>query len=343
MSADNKPGLGKKLVLGFSGGLDTTFCVKYLGEDLGYEVHSIIVNTGGFSDEELKKIEEHAYALGVKTHTTVNAVKSYYDRILRYLVYGNVLKNNTYPLSVSAERLSQALSIAEHAKALKADAVAHGSTGAGNDQVRFDMIFHIMIPQVEIITPIRDLKLSREAEIEYLKNKGVNINFEKAQYSINKGLWGTSVGGKETLSSNGMLPESAWPTQMTKDGEEEMVKLGFAKGELNAVNDKNFDHPSEAIKYLQALAGPYGIGRDIHVGDTIIGIKGRVGFEAAAPMVILKAHHALEKHVLTKWQLSWKDQLAQFYGNWLHEGLTAMCNRKCVCAAAALQVPGDWH
>jgi argininosuccinate synthase len=320
MSADNKPGLGKKLVLGFSGGLDTTFCVKYLGEDLGYEVHSIIVNTGGFSDEELKKIEEHAYALGVRTHTTVNAVRSYYDRIIRYLVYGNVLKNNTYPLSVSAERLSQALSIAEHARALNADAVAHGSTGAGNDQVRFDMIFHIMIPQVEIITPIRDLKLSREAEIDYLKKKGVNMNFEKAQYSINKGLWGTSVGGKETLNSNGMLPESAWPTQMTKAGEEEMVTLGFVKGELKTVNDRSFDHPSEAIKHLQSIAGPYGIGRDIHVGDTIIGIKGRVGFEAAAPMVILKAHHALEKHVLTKWQLSWKDQLAQFYGNWLHEG-----------------------
>ncbi|HLO81129.1 MAG TPA: argininosuccinate synthase domain-containing protein [Chitinophagaceae bacterium] len=320
MSADNKPGIGKKLVLGFSGGLDTTFCVKYLGEDLGYEVHSIIVNTGGFTEDELKKIEEHAYALGVKTHTTVNAVRSYYDRIIRYLVYGNVLKNNTYPLSVSAERLSQALSIAEHAKALKADAVAHGSTGAGNDQVRFDMIFHIMIPQVEIITPIRDLKLSREAEIEYLKQKGVNMNFEKAQYSINKGLWGTSVGGKETLNSNGILPESAWPTQMTKAGTEESVKLGFEKGELKSVNDKTFDHPTEAIKHLQNIAGPYGIGRDIHIGDTIIGIKGRVGFEAAAPMVILKAHHALEKHVLTKWQLSWKDQLSQFYGNWLHEG-----------------------
>jgi argininosuccinate synthase len=250
----------------------------------------------------------------------VNAVRSYYDRIIRFLVYGNVLKNNTYPLSVSAERLSQALSIAEHAKALKADAVAHGSTGAGNDQVRFDMIFHIMIPNVEIITPIRDLKLSREAEIEYLKKKGVNMNFDKAQYSINKGLWGTSVGGKETLSSNGILPESAWPTQMTKAGAEETVKLGFEKGELKTVNDKTFDHPTEAIKQLQAIAGPYGIGRDIHIGDTIIGIKGRVGFEAAAPMVILKAHHALEKHVLTKWQLSWKDQLAQFYGNWLHEG-----------------------
>jgi argininosuccinate synthase len=317
---DPKPGTGKKLVLGFSGGLDTTFCVKYLGEDLGYEVHSIIVNTGGFSEDELKKIEAHAYALGVKTHTTVNAVKSYYDRIIRYLVYGNVLKNNTYPLSVSAERLSQALSIAEHTKKLNADAVAHGSTGAGNDQVRFDMIFHIMIPSVEIITPIRDLKLSREAEIEYLKQKGVAMNFEKAQYSINKGLWGTSVGGKETLNSNGMLPESAWPTPMSRGSQEEEVVVRFEKGELVGVNGKSFDHPTEAIQYLQTLAGPYGIGRDIHVGDTIIGIKGRVGFEAAAPMVILKAHHALEKHVLTKWQLQWKDQLALFYGNWLHEG-----------------------
>jgi argininosuccinate synthase len=309
----------KKIVLGFSGGLDTSFCVKYLGEDKGYEVHSIIVNTGGFSEEELKQIEAHAYKLGVKTHTTVDAVQSYYDRIIRYLIYGNVLKNNTYPLSVSAERLSQAVHIAEHVQKLKADAVAHGSTGAGNDQVRFDMIFHIMIPGVEIITPIRDLKLSREAEIEYLKGKNVDMNFSKSMYSINKGLWGTSVGGKETLSSKGILPEEAWPTQVTQTGSQE-VKLSFEKGELKAVDDKSFGHPSEAIQYLQTIAGPYGLGRDIHVGDTIIGIKGRVGFEAAAPMVILKAHHALEKHVLTKWQLNWKDQLAQFYGNWLHEG-----------------------
>jgi argininosuccinate synthase len=309
----------EKIVLGFSGGLDTTFCVKYLSEDKGYEVHSIIVNTGGFSEDELQKIEAHAYKLGVKTHTTVNAVKSYYDSIIKYLVYGNVLKNNTYPLSVSAERLSQALHIAEHVKKTGAKAVAHGSTGAGNDQVRFDMIFHIMIPGIEIITPIRDLKLSREEEIEYLKKKGVEMNFEKAAYSINKGLWGTSVGGKETLKSKGILPEEAWPTQVTKQDSEE-VKLGFEKGELKRVNDKIFAHPTEAIQYLQSIAGAYGIGRDIHVGDTIIGIKGRVGFEAAAPMVILKAHHALEKHVLTKWQLQWKDQLAQFYGNWLHEG-----------------------
>src|SRR5215204_1704257 len=310
---------GRKVVLGFSGGLDTSYCVKYLTEEQGYEVHSIIVNTGGFSDEELHNIEQHAYKLGVKSHTAVNAVKSYYDSIIKYLIYGNVLKNNTYPLSVSAERLSQALYIAEHVKALNADAVAHGSTGAGNDQVRFDMIFHIMIPGIPIITPIRDLKLSREEEIAYLKETGVEMNFEKSMYSINKGLWGTSVGGKETLSSHGMLPDEAWPTQVTKSDTEE-VKLHFEKGELKKVNDKKFHHPSEAIQYLQSIAGPFGIGRDIHVGDTIIGIKGRVGFEAAAPMVILKAHHALEKHVLTKWQLNWKDQLAQFYGNWLHEG-----------------------
>lgn len=310
---------GTKVVVGFSGGLDTSFCVKYLTEEKGFEVHSVIVNTGGFSKEELLQVETHAYNLGVKTHTTVDAVKTYYDSIIRFLIYGNVLKNNTYPLSVSAERLSQALHIAEHTKKLNAKAVVHGSTGAGNDQVRFDMIFHIMIPDTEIITPIRDMKLSREAEINYLQSKGVTMNFEKATYSINKGLWGTSVGGKETLHSKGMLPEEAWPTQVSKSQPEE-VKLGFVKGELKTINDQQFEHPTDAIQYLQSIAGPFGIGRDIHVGDTIIGIKGRVGFEAAAPMVILKAHHALEKHVLTKWQLNWKDQLAQFYGNWLHEG-----------------------
>ncbi len=309
----------KKLVLGFSGGLDTTYCAIYLSQEKGYEVHSVIVNTGGFTEDELKQIEKHAYALGVKTHTTINAIKSYYDSIVKYLIYGNVLKNNTYPLSVSAERLSQALHIAEHAKKMNAVAVAHGSTGAGNDQVRFDMIFNIMIPGIEIITPIRDLQLSREAEIEYLKSKGVEMNFQKAAYSINKGLWGTSVGGKETLHSKGILPEEAWPTPATKTGVEE-IKIHFEKGEITWVNNQHFTHPAHAIQYIQSIAAPYGIGRDIHVGDTIIGIKGRVGFEAAAPMVIIKAHHALEKHVLTKWQLNWKDQLAQFYGNWLHEG-----------------------
>lgn len=309
----------EKIVLGFSGGLDTTYCVKYLTDDLGYEVHSIIVNTGGFTEEELKRIENHAYKLGVASHKTVNAVQSYYERIIKYLVMGNVLKNNTYPLSVSAERLMQALNIAEHTKALGAKMVAHGSTGAGNDQVRFDMIFNIMIPDVKILTPIRDLKLSREEEITYLKAKGVEMNFEKAVYSINKGLWGTSVGGRETLTSKGALPDHAWPTQVTKTGKEE-VEIHFSNGQITGINNKTYDHPVEAIEALTEIAAPYGIGRDIHVGDTIIGIKGRVGFEAAAPVLIIKAHHALEKHVLTKWQLAHKDQLALFYGNWLHEG-----------------------
>ena len=309
----------KKVVLAFSGGLDTSYCVKYLSEEKGYEVYTITVNTGGFDAAEVKAIEARAKNLGVVSHITVDETKNYYDTVIRFLIYGNVLKNNTYPLSVSAERMSQALATANYAKKVKADAVAHGSTGAGNDQVRFDMILNILVPGIDIITPIRDMKLSREQEIEYLKSKGVIYDFRKAMYSVNKGIWGTSVGGKETLKSLGTLPEEAWPTQVTKTASE-TVKLSFERGELKKVNDKSFSHPMEAIQHLQSIAGAYGIGRDIHVGDTIIGIKGRVGFEAAAPVVIIKAHHALEKHVLTKWQLSWKDQLSQFYGNWLHEG-----------------------
>lgn len=321
MPEDKKTELkpGSKIVLGFSGGLDTSYCVKYFTKEKGYDVHTIIVDTGGFTSLELQDIEKHAYTLGASSHSTVYASNDYYERIIRFLIFGNVLKNNTYPLSVSAERLIQAINIAQFTKFLGADAVAHGSTGAGNDQVRFDMIFHVMIPGIDIITPIRDMKLSREEEISYLKKNGVEMNFEKSAYSINKGLWGTSVGGKETLSSKGTLPESAWPTQVTKETAEE-VQLTFSCGQLIAVNGNHFDHPVTAIQSLQAIAAPFGIGRDIHVGDTIIGIKGRVGFEAAAPILIIKAHHALEKHVLTKWQLNWKDQLALFYGNWLHEG-----------------------
>ncbi len=310
--------MSNKVVLAFSGGLDTTYCVKYLTDEKGLEVHTAIVNTGGFSAEELKDIEKKAYELGVKSHTTLDIIDKYYEECVKFLVYGNVLKNNTYPLSVSAERVFQALAIAEHCKKIGATAVAHGSTGAGNDQVRFDMVFNILIPTVEIITPIRDLKLSREAEIEYLKAKGVVRDWTKAQYSINVGIWGTSVGGKETLTSNQYLPESAFPTQVSKTGEEE-VELTFEKGELVALNGKKMK-PVEAIQALHKIVAPYGIGRDIHVGDTIIGIKGRVGFEAAAPIVIIKAHHTLEKHTLTKWQMYWKEQLSGWYGNFVHEG-----------------------
>jgi argininosuccinate synthase len=335
----------KKVVLAFSGGLDTSYCVKYLSEEKGFEVHTITVNTGGFDEKEVREIETRAKNLGVASHKTVDETRNYYDKVIRYLIYGNILKNNTYPLSVSAERMSQALAVATYAKELKASAVAHGSTGAGNDQVRFDMILNILVPGIEIITPIRELKLSREEEISYLKSKGVQMNFDKAMYSINKGIWGTSVGGKETLKSLGMLPEEAWPTQVTKTGTE-TVKLSFEKGELKKVNDKSFVHPTEAIQFLQSIAGAYGIGRDIHVGDTIIGIKGRVGFEAAAPILVLKAHHALEKHVLTKWQLSWKDQLAQFYGNWLHEGQyldPVMRDIEAFLTNAQQNVTGDVH
>lgn len=309
----------QKVVLAFSGGLDTSYCVKYLSEEKGLEVHSVLVDTGGFSAEELQTIEDKAYSLGVQKHTTISQTDAYYQQCIKYLVYGNILKNNTYPLSVSAERVFQAIAVADYAKSINADLVAHGSTGAGNDQVRFDLVFNILIPNAKIITPIRDNKLSREAEIEYLKSKGVSQEWHKAAYSINKGLWGTSVGGKETLTSHGYLPESAFPTQVSKTNPKQ-VDLHFEKGELKGINEKRFENPVDAIKLLTQIAGPFGIGRDIHVGDTIIGIKGRVGFEAPAPLIIIKAHHALEKHVLTKWQLYWKEQLASWYGNLLHEG-----------------------
>ncbi|WP_149914347.1 argininosuccinate synthase [Sphingobacterium cavernae] len=308
----------KKVVLAFSGGLDTSFCCIYLTKDLGLEVHSVVVNTGGFSAEELKNIEARAYELGVKSHTTIDETENYYRETIKYLIFGNVLKNATYPLSVSAERVCQATAIANYAKKIGAESVAHGSTGAGNDQVRFDMIFNTLIPGVEIITPIRDLKLSREAEIEYLGKHGFPYSAEKAKYSINKGLWGTSVGGAETLTSNQYLPESAWPTAATST-EPQTVTIDFEKGEPVALNGEKIG-AVKVIQQLQDLAQPYGIGRDIHVGDTIIGIKGRVGFEAAGPIILVKAHHTLEKHTLTKWQLAWKDQIAAFYGNWMHEG-----------------------
>ncbi|MDF0693045.1 argininosuccinate synthase [Aquirufa ecclesiirivi] len=308
-----------KVILAFSGGLDTSFCVKYLSEERGMEVHSALVDTGGFSPEELKAIEAKAYALGVSSHVTLDVVDSYYQDCLRYLVYGNVLKNNTYPLSVSAERVFQATAVAKYAEKLGAKAIAHGSTGAGNDQVRFDVVFRILAPECEVITPIRDLQLSREAEIDFLKSKGVVQEWHKAAYSINKGLWGTSVGGKETLTSDGYLPEDAWPTQLTKTTPEK-ISLEFEQGELVGINGKKARSKVAAIRELTEIASAFAIGRDIHVGDTIIGIKGRVGFEAPAPLIIIKAHHSLEKHILTKHQLYWKQNIGDMYGTLLHEG-----------------------
>jgi argininosuccinate synthase len=309
----------KKVLLAYSGGLDTTYCALYLSKIKNLEVHAVTVNTGGFDEAEIRQIEARAHKLGIASYKAIDVTEEYYDDCVKFLIFGNMLKNGTYPLSVSAERLVQAITIAKVAKAINADCIAHGSTGAGNDQVRFDGVFQTMCPEMEIITPIRDLRLSRESEIEFLKEHGVEMNFEKAKYSINKGLWGTSVGGKETLTSNQYLPEEAWPTPLTST-EPQTIELEFIKGEPVVLNGEKFDHPTFLIQKLQQLAQPYGIGRDIHVGDTIIGIKGRVGFEAAAPLIIIKAHHLLEKHTLTKWQIYWKDQLSGFYGNWLHEG-----------------------
>lgn len=310
----------EKVVLAYSGGLDTSFCAVYLSKVKNLEVHAVMVNLGGFSDEELKKTEERAYQLGAKSFEVINDEDNYYQNCIKYLIFGNVLKNNTYPLSVSSERVFQATAIAKYAKEIGAKFIAHGSTGAGNDQVRFDSIFQILLPEVEIITPIRDLKVSRNEEIEFLKEHGFEMNFEKSQYSINKGLWGTSVGGKETLTSNEALPESAFPTQISKT-EPETLSILFEKGELKEVNGKSFANPVQAIQYIQEIAQPFGIGRDTHVGDTIVGIKGRVSFEAAAPLIIVKAHHLLEKHTLTKSQMLIKDQLSLQYGNYLHDGL----------------------
>ncbi len=307
----------KKLVLAYSGGLDTSYCLIKLSQE-GYEVHAISINTGGFNTQEIQEMKSKALQMGAKTYQSINALNTFYNKVVKYLVFGNVLKNNTYPLSVSAERIVQAMEIVAYANKIGASAIAHGSTGAGNDQVRFDLIFQVMAPDIEIITPIRDQKLSREAEIDYLKENGVTLSWEKGQYSINKGLWGTSVGGKETLTSKESLPDSAYPSQVQSQKPEKST-LHFEKGEFVGINDQ-MGNPVNNIIKLQHQANKFGIGRDTHVGDTIIGIKGRVGFEAAAPLLIIKAHHLLEKHTLSKWQQFQKEQLGSFYGMLLHEG-----------------------
>jgi argininosuccinate synthase len=308
----------EKLVLAYSGGLDTSFCLKYLTKDKNFEVHTVLVNTGGFSTSELENIEKRAKEIGAHTHHSLNVEKEYYQKCIKYMVFGNILKNGTYPLSVSSERTIQASAVVEFAKKIGATHIAHGSTGAGNDQIRFDIVIKILAPEIKIITPIRDLKLSREDEIDYLKKNGIDIDYKKMAYSINKGLWGTSVGGKETLTSKNPLPDEAYPSQPTKEGSEQMV-ISFNKGEISQVNGTKFENPVAAIREVEKIASAYAIGRDIHVGDTIVGIKGRVGFEAAAPLVIIKAHHLLEKHTLSKWQMYWKEQLANWYGMLLHE------------------------
>ncbi len=308
----------EKVLLAFSGGLDTSFCAMYLAQEKGYEVHTAVANTGGFSEAELKIIEDKAYRLGAKSHVTLDVTQEYYEKSIKYMVFGNVLRNGTYPISVSSERIFQAIAIINYAKEIDAQYVAHGSTGAGNDQVRFDLTFDVLAPNIKILTPTRDMVLTREYEINYLKEHGFVADFTKMEYSINKGLWGTSIGGKETLKSEQTLPESAYPSQVEKEGEE-TVTISFENGEICAVNGQTNVNKVLLINQLEEIASKYGIGRDMHIGDTIIGIKGRVGFEAAAPLLIINAHKMLEKHTLTKWQQYWKDQLGNWYGMFLHE------------------------
>ena len=308
----------EKVLLAFSGGLDTSFCAMYLAKEKGYEVHTAVANTGGFSEEELKLIEDKAYRLGAASHVTLDVTQEYYEKSIKYMVFGNVLRNGTYPISVSSERIFQALAIIHYAKEIGADYVAHGSTGAGNDQVRFDLTFDVIAPEIKILTPTRDMVLTREYEINYLKEHGFVADFTKMEYSINKGLWGTSIGGKETLKSNQTLPEEAYPSQVEKQGEES-VTISFEKGEITAINGVSNENKVLLINQLEEIANKFGIGRDMHIGDTIIGIKGRVGFEAAAPLLIINAHKMLEKHTLTKWQQYWKEQLGNWYGMFLHE------------------------
>ena len=307
----------EKILLAFSGGLDTTFCAIYLAKEKNLEVHSALVNTGGFSETELEGVKAHADRLGIVSHAAIEVTADYYNRCIRYMIFGNILKNRSYPLSVSSERTFQAIALVNYAKEHGFKKIAHGSTAAGNDQVRFDLVFQVLAPDIEIITPIRELQIARADEIEYLQKAGVEMDWSKLEYSINQGIWGTSVGGKETLVSNSELPEQAYPTQVEKSGTE-MVSIEFDKGEPVGLNGQRYE-PLVVIRELEKIAGAWGVGRDVHVGDTIIGIKGRVGFEAAAARVIIDAHLALEKHVLTKWQLHWKEQVGQWYGMFVHE------------------------
>tara|TARA_Y200000002_G_scaffold250499_1_gene207547 strand:+ start:86 stop:1282 length:1197 start_codon:yes stop_codon:yes gene_type:complete len=307
----------KTIVLAYSGGLDTSYCLKKLSTE-GFSVHALLINTGGFSKSDLNKIEKQAKKLGASRFISIDAKEEFYNKIIKFLIFGNVLKNNSYPLSVSSERIIQAIEIMNYSKKHNINNIAHGSTGAGNDQVRFDSIFQTLNPNIKIITPIRDNNISRKKEISYLKSMGINLTWNKSRYSINKGIWGTTIGGDETLTSNKPLPDKAF-TKKLLEKRNKLIDLKFFKGELIGINNK-VSNPIELINYLEQISSKYAIGRDIHVGDTVIGIKGRVGFEAAAAKIIIKSHELLEKHTMSKWQIFQKESISKLYGMLIHEG-----------------------
>ena len=307
----------KTIILAYSGGLDTSYCLKKLSTE-GFSVHALLINTGGFSKSDLNKIEKQAKKLGASRFISIDAKEEFYKKIIKFLIFGNVLKNNSYPLSVSSERIIQAIEIMNYSKKHNINNIAHGSTGAGNDQVRFDLIFQTLNPNIKIITPIRDNNISRKKEISYLKSVGINLTWNKSRYSINKGIWGTTIGGDETLTSNKPLPDKAF-TKKLLEKRNKLIDLKFFKGELIGINNK-VSNPIELINYLEQISSKYAIGRDIHVGDTIIGIKGRVGFEAAAAKIIIKSHELLEKHTMSKWQIFQKESISKLYGMLIHEG-----------------------
>ncbi len=305
------------LALAFSGGLDTSYCVPRLADE-GWTVHTVYVNTGGSTVEECAAIRLQAERVGAAEHHEVDARDQVFDRFVRYLIQGNVLRGEVYPLSVAAERTQQALTVAEVARAIGAKAVAHGSTGAGNDQVRFDVALRVLAPELEIVTPIRDAGVKREQAIAFLKARGLPVPAKAGAYSINRGLWGTTWGGGWTHDTWAGPPAELLDPPADAPAPREIV-LRWERG-LPVALDGEALAGAALVARLGELSDTCGLGRNIHVGETALGIKGRIGFEAGAALVLIAAHRELEKLVLTKWQAFWKDQLGRFYGDRLHEG-----------------------
>ena len=308
-------------VLAYSGGLDTSFCIPFIKEKYGYDIVTVMVDTGGFSERDMQQARDRANRLGVLRHTVIDGRKEVFDRYARYLIYGNVLRGGVYPLCVAAERVVQAQMVAEYALEEEAVAVAHGSTGAGNDQVRFDVAFGVLCPGLKQLAPVREHALTRKQETEYLAKAGLTIPEKTTEYSINAGMWGVTIGGKETHDSATEVPEEVFEMAVPSnpDAAPRKLSIKFNRG-LPSSLDNEMLTPVKLVERLNEVAAEYALGRGIHVGDTIVGIKGRIAFQAGAALMLIAAHRELEKLTLTRWQRFWKDHVADFYGNMIHEG-----------------------